>query len=178
MTERIRVGPASLADVRELRHRVLRPGQPPGVLDGPDDTVSVHYAAWDGDRVVGTVRILPAAYDSEPDAWQLRSMAVDPRWQGRGIGRLLVDAIVAEARSRGVPLLWANARTSALGFYRKGGWHVVGDEFVQQASGLPHYRIVLSLSDAETPDTETPDAQTREVSVISPDRAQEPRSGR
>lgn len=145
MTSELRISPATTADVRELRHAVLRPGLPLGVLDGPDDERSVHYAAWDGDRVVGTVRILPAAYDGEPAAWQLRSMAVDPGYQGRGIGRLLVDAIVAEARARGVPLLWANARTAALGFYTKGGWQVVGEEFVHGSSGLPHYQIVLPL---------------------------------
>lgn len=145
--DELRVGPATTDDVREIRHRVLRPGKPFGILDSPDDERSVHYAAWLGDQVVGTVRILPAEYGGEPGAWQLRSMAVDPAYQGRGIGRLLIDAIVAEARSRGIPLLWAKARTSALGFYEKAGWTVHGEEFIHSESGLPHFEITRDLRD-------------------------------
>jgi len=142
---RIRIATATTAEVREIRHRVLRPGQPLGVLDSPDDERSVHLAAWDGDRVVGTVRILPAGHTGDPEAWQLRSMAVDPEYQGQGIGRRLLEAVVEEARRRGVGLLWANARTSALGFYTKAGWQAHGEEFLHPASGLPHYVITREL---------------------------------
>jgi len=148
----IRIGPATSEEIRELRHQVLRPGRPLGVLDSPDDLRTLQYAAWDGGRVVGCVRILPAPWpgaDSadppEPRAWQLRSMAVDPTYQGHGIGGRLLAAIEAEARARTIPLLWANARTAALGFYRRAGWRVVGEEFVHPESGLPHFRIVLAL---------------------------------
>lgn len=142
----LRVGPATNAQTRGLRHAVLRPGQPLGVLDSPADDVALDMAAWDGDRIVGCARILPSPFEDEPRAWQLRSMAVDPAYQGSGVGRQVVAALVAAARERGVPLLWANARTSALGFYRRLGWTVHGEEFIHSDSGLPHHVITLDPS--------------------------------
>jgi GNAT superfamily N-acetyltransferase len=141
----IRVGPATSAETRELRHAVLRPGQPLGVLDSPDEASSLNVAAWDGDRIVGCVRIFPKPFGGQAGAWQLRSMAVDPSYQGRGVGRAVLDAVVAIARDRGATMLWANARTAALGFYERAGWVAQGEEFIHGDSGLPHYVITLQL---------------------------------
>src|SRR5207245_1459574 len=76
--------------------------------------------------------------------WQVRGMAVDPAVQGRGVGRLLLDGGVARARGAGVSRLWAHGRDSALGFYQRLGWSVVGDGYVT-AIGLPHHLIELEL---------------------------------
>ena len=145
----ISVRRATSAETRDLRHAVLRPGRPIGVLDSPVDEIAVTIAAYDDERVVGCVRIFPDAYHEVSDAWRLGGMAVAPAYQGLGIGRLIEQAAVRDARGLEVPLLWANARTSALGFYEKSGWQVVGDEFIHTGSGLPHYVIVLHLDDPD-----------------------------
>lgn len=48
-------------------------------------------------KVVGTGALMPHG-----DGWEMAKMAVDPAFQGKGIGRMVADAIIAEARSRGL----------------------------------------------------------------------------
>ena len=43
----------------------------------------------------------------------------------------------------GAPLMWANGRVSALGFYERLGWDAVGEEFSYGPADLPHYVIRL-----------------------------------
>ena len=48
-------------------------------------------------------------------------------------------------RAAGAPLLWANARMTALGFYERLGFEVVGEEYLHGPLGLPHKIILLPL---------------------------------
>ena len=72
-------------------------------------------------------------------------MAVDPSRQGSGVGAQVLSQAVAAAREAGAPLIWANARTTALGFYLRHGWQVAGEEFLASDTGLPHHPIRLDL---------------------------------
>jgi hypothetical protein len=42
-------------------------------------------------------------------------------------------------------MLWANARVSALGFYERLGFEIVGEEYVYGPLELPHKIIRLAL---------------------------------
>ena len=86
----------------------------------------------------------PTPYRPGVEAWQLRGMAVDPASQGRGIGKLVLDAAVGRLRVGGVPVLWANVRDTAMGFYQRLGWEIVGEGFINEI-GLPHHVAVLDL---------------------------------
>jgi GNAT superfamily N-acetyltransferase len=136
--------PATAATVRPLRNRVLRPTKQDTPAYDADPT-AVHLAAIDGDVVVGCATVFPDPYDGEPAAWHLRGMAVDPARQGEGIGTVLLEAAAAVALAAGAPLLWAEGRVSALGFYQRLGWRVVGVEFIHPDSGLAHQRIVRDV---------------------------------
>lgn len=50
---------------------------------------------------------------------------VDPDCQGRGVGRLLMDAIERIARNRRVRMLGLHSSTTAADFYRRLGWRPV-----------------------------------------------------
>lgn len=129
-------------ELLDLRHRVLRPGRPreTASLPGDDLPTTRHFAALDGDRVVGCATFLASALEGEP-AWQLRGMATDPGSRGRGVGRtLLADAAGALARDRGPTLFWCNARTSARGFYERLGWTVISGECPIEGVG-PHVKM-------------------------------------
>lgn len=141
----IEVRRASDDEVRALRLGGLRPTAP--VVPSPYDLdpATVHIGAFVAGTAVGCASVFPEAYDGEPNAWRLRGMAVSPEHQGQGIGRLVLEAAVATARAAGAPLLWANGRTSALGFYKPLGWQPVGEEFNYGPAGLPHYVIVRPL---------------------------------
>lgn len=63
-------------------------------LQQPDVSV---WAAVDGDEVLGTV----ALKELDPQHGELKSMRTVAAARGRGIGRLLLGHVVAEARARG-----------------------------------------------------------------------------
>jgi GNAT superfamily N-acetyltransferase len=142
---------ASVDEIMPLRHAVLRPGYPPEASRYEQDADAVHIGAWDGDALVACATVFAdpwAGPPPEPDAWRLRGMAVEPARQGGGVGADVLAAAVAAARESGAPVMWANARTTALGFYERYGWRVAGEEFDAADTGLPHHPILLDLRNA------------------------------
>ncbi|MBB6049469.1 GNAT family N-acetyltransferase [Armatimonas rosea] len=120
-----------------LRWRVLRPGRPESTTHFPGDDLPTtrHFAALDQKgEVIGCASVLEA--DSR---LQLRGMATAPEWQGKGVGRAVLEAVHQYASHRALPL-WCNARVSAVGFYEKNGWQVEGDRFEVPDVG-PHYKM-------------------------------------
>jgi len=149
----LRVVDISTSDTHAVRMAVLRKGTPSQdpryAQDDLPDTRHLGVRVTDerGDRLVATSTWLPAPWPEEPtsQAVQLRGMAVLNDVQGLGVGRLLLDAGVARARADGARFVWARARDSAIGFYERAGFNVVGDVFVDDATGLDHHLVVLDL---------------------------------
>jgi predicted GNAT family N-acyltransferase len=71
-------------------------------------------------------------------------MVVAEAERGSGVGRAVLDRAVELAVSRDVGSLWAEARSSALGFYERAGWTVDGDEWIKAGIG-PHRYIHRDL---------------------------------
>ena len=137
--------------VMDLRVRVLRRGTPVTTCDYPEDSLPdvVHLAAIDGAGVViGTSTWFSKECPEMPGipAVQLKGMAVDDRMQTGGVGRALVTTGESWARDRGVTIGWARARDSALGFYEKCGYSVVGDGFIDGPTAMPHHIVVKRLT--------------------------------
>jgi ribosomal protein S18 acetylase RimI-like enzyme len=65
--------------------------------------------------------------------------------RSQGIGERLLDAAIAIVRAADASLIWANGRSTALGFYVREGWTVVGEEFLHPESGVMHQKIMLAL---------------------------------
>jgi amino-acid N-acetyltransferase len=80
-----------------------------------------HVAVEEG-RVVGC----SALHFTWGDMAEVRSLAVDPEAGGKGIGRALVEANIAEARTHG--LVQVYAFTYVTGFFEKLGFRVVPHE--------------------------------------------------
>lgn len=150
------IRPISAAETRPLRGSVLRPGQPPEnlVYPGDDAPGSFHAGAFVDGELVGVASVfpepMPAAF--RPDrsdldggnAYRLRGMATRPDLQGRGIGKAALLRCIEHVRKAGADVLWCNARTPALGFYRPLGFTPVGDEFEIEGIG-PHYVMWLDV---------------------------------
>jgi GNAT superfamily N-acetyltransferase len=137
----------SVEEVRPYRLQWLRRGTASEnvVFTGDDDAETVHLLARGSDGApAGVASWMHAASPDRPGepALQLRGMATDPARRRQGVGRALVDACVALATERGLTWVWANARDSALDFYRSAGFEVVGDGFVTADTQLPHHRIL------------------------------------
>jgi len=140
---------ATVDEIMPLRHAVLRPGYPLEASHYAEDDVAVHISAWEDATLVGCATVFADPWLGPPevaDAWRLRGMAVDPDLQRSGVGTQVLSEAVAAARDAGAPVIWANARTTALGFYLRHGWRVAGEEFLASDTGLPHHPILLELS--------------------------------
>ncbi len=136
--------------LHELRRRVLRSNNPESnVVDTRDDDPTTwHFAGFVGERVVVGASFYPATAPVNPElrSYQLRFMAVDFDVQGRGYGTAVMAAAEAALRALGAEQIWANARDTALGFYRATGWTVVpGSEHVSGETQLPHSVVVRRL---------------------------------
>ena len=77
----------------------------------------------DADGVLGY-----AGLDHGGDVADVMTIAVAPRGQGRGLGRLLLDELERRARSRGAAHVILEVRadnTAARGLYERGGYTVL-----------------------------------------------------
>lgn len=120
-------------EVRPLRHRVLRPNQAveETLYPGDDLADTVHLAAYDGDRAGGRIVGIASLYREGRAAgpgWRLRGMATDASVRGAGHGAEVLAACIDHVATAGGGELWCNARMAAVGFYRRAGFEVVGEE--------------------------------------------------
>lgn len=141
----LKVVDISSADTLDLRGRVLRGGSDHSGFPDDDLGGTFHLGARDGDDIVGVATFVPR----EDGVWQLRGMAVEPDRQGQAIGTAILDEAASRLRRAGAHLVWANGRDTALGFYERAGWVVVGEGYVLPVQGdrpgMPHHRVELRL---------------------------------
>jgi GNAT superfamily N-acetyltransferase len=133
-----------------LRRRILSNDDPDkNVVDPRDDeSTSLHFGGFLGDRIVVSASFFPSPAPVRPElvSLQLRYMATDLDVQGQGFGAELLTFALDVLREHGVEQVWANARDSALGFYRATGWDVLeGSEHISTLSFLPHSVISKML---------------------------------
>ena len=99
------------------------------------DAVSRHALALIDGEAVGCGRLLPDGH--------IGRMALRKVFRGRGVGRMLLAALVSEASGRGLSMLQLHAQTHALGFYAQAGFVAEGVEFDE--AGIPHRLMVRRL---------------------------------
>jgi len=102
---------------------------PPDLEWDEDDAHALHLLALDqSGEPVGTGRLTPDGH--------IGRMAVLEPWRGTGVGAALLEALMKAARRRGLAEVVLNAQVSAIGFYRRHGYTVEGEEFMD--AGIPH----------------------------------------
>lgn len=114
---------------------MLRPGRPPvaSVYPGEDDPRTRHVAAYLGAEVVAVGTVFPDRAPWAPhrtDAWRIRGMATRDGLRGRGVGRLVLDALIDHAAANGANFVWCEARIGAPRFYGRAGFVVEGEPFM------------------------------------------------
>lgn len=83
------------------------------------------------------------------DAYKLHKIYVLPGLQGKGIGRYMIDHIVADLKEKGVKLLYLNVNrynTAARSFYEKMGFDVVREEDIDIGGGYFMNDYILKLA--------------------------------
>jgi GNAT superfamily N-acetyltransferase len=95
------------------------------ILDNPEQEIIAHggevFFAIKNGKVVGTVALKAEAATT----YELTKMAVDDSQRGNGYGKLLLDAAIAHARSKGASCIVLSSHTSlmpALTMYRQAGF--------------------------------------------------------
>jgi GNAT superfamily N-acetyltransferase len=131
------------ADVRPMRSALLRPKQQPDELVYEGDALpgALHAVARDdAGKIIGIVSVSPEPHPTRPAPgdWRIRGMATDPSVRGTGVGAALLAFAMEHARRTGGRRVWCNARTTAVGFYRRFGMGTEGEEFLY-GDNLPHY---------------------------------------
>jgi ribosomal-protein-alanine N-acetyltransferase len=124
----------SRAVYAEMLQRPMQPG--PGTVSGPipgptSGVVRAVFCAMQGELVTGfaVVAMLQIAGARE---CELENMAVDPVWRRRGLGRRLVETVLAWCQERNALQLSLEVRASnsaALGLYATMGFQPVGRRF-------------------------------------------------
>src|SRR5258708_5713131 len=143
----ITVRPAQVEEIVDLRHRVLRAGLPrhEAVFPGDELPTNHHFGAFFDLENSATLCCATFHLNSWQDqpAWQLRGMATDPAWVGRGLGRAVLNLAISRIKATSpVQMFWCNARVPAIPFYEKMGWQIASERFEIPTAG-PHHRMIL-----------------------------------
>jgi GNAT superfamily N-acetyltransferase len=147
MAENYFVEEVPTSEVLVLRMAVLRDGTPsqdPRYAD--DDTEgSVNLGIRESGLLVACSTWLPRPWplDQTAPATQLRGMAVAKHLQSKGLGNILLQAGITRAKTLESTYVWARARDRALYFYERNGFETIGDQFIDEASGLGHHLVML-----------------------------------
>ena len=115
------IEPATTRDLPEIRALLERLHLP---LAGVDEHLRTMLVARDGEHVVGT-----AALELYADGALLRSVAVEPRQQGRQLGHQLTDAALRLAASHGASAVFL-LTTTAERFFPRFGFEPIAREDV------------------------------------------------
>jgi ribosomal protein S18 acetylase RimI-like enzyme len=111
-----------------LRRDVLYPDKKVFEMEMEDDNYGIHFGAFEDDKLAGVISLF-----NEDTDFQFRKLAVEPEFQGKGIGGKLLQQVINHAVENGGTRIWCNARWSAIGFYLKAGFRQTGQLFANAA---------------------------------------------
>ena len=137
----IEFGSPSYQKMVELRFQILR--HPLGLtfdqadLDKEKEDILIGF--FEDEVLEGCCILTP---DNKTNV-RLRQMAVISGLQGKGIGQVIMNFAENVARDRGFKVLHMHARKSAVGFYQKLGYEIVGEAFEEVT--IPHFEMQKNL---------------------------------
>ncbi len=103
--------------------------------DGADEGSTHFLALTSAGHYIGCARLLPNG--------QIGRMAVLGNYRRSGIGALLLEAAVAEAKKLGMQRIFLHAQSYAEQFYHKGGFVAFGERFME--AGIEHIAMEMIL---------------------------------
>ncbi len=133
-------------DTYPIRKAVLRDGMTLShEMLGDHESDTLHLGLFESDSLVCIASFMQASNDLfKGRQFQLRGMASANAAQGKGFGKLLLEEAELRLKNRGVAILWCNARTVAIDFYKKLNYQTIGT-FFQVAQVGPHYLMFKKL---------------------------------
>ena len=127
----------------ELRYKILR--QP---WDQPKDTASDHLETSSVNAFIsdekGTVIACGRLQENENKIGQIRYMAVDSDYQGKGLGKLILIFLEERAKELQLNKIELQARENALEFYKANKYSIKEKSFLLWGI-IQHYLMEKSL---------------------------------
>ncbi|CDF80511.1 acetyltransferase, GNAT family protein [Formosa agariphila KMM 3901] len=136
-------------DTYTVRQPILRPGRPlkdcEFINDNHADTF--HLGLYKKSNLIGVVTFMKTNSDLflEVNQYQLRGMAILEEFQGLQYGNLLIKNGETKIQSIQADLIWLNARETALKFYQRNGYKIIGEPFNIPKVGI-HYTMYKQLN--------------------------------
>ncbi len=133
----VKVHAVDVAEVRPMRQRYLRPGQPLESVNyvSDSDATATHYAIRDTRGVVigiGSMhfdnRVAGVGPYLTPGA-RVRGLAVEESERRSGHGRSILSEMIRIATEAGIEEVWANAREGSFEFFSAMAFREVSSEF-------------------------------------------------
>lgn len=138
----INYGDSDYEKMVELRTEVLR--KPLGLhfsqeyLENEKDTILI--GGFEDEKIIACCLLRKLS----EDVIQLQQMAVAPELQKHHIGSELIAFAEEQALQAGFSKLFMHARKTAIGFYQKLGYEIIGDEF--EEVNIPHFMMKKDLN--------------------------------
>ncbi|GEA50003.1 acetyltransferase [Vibrio inusitatus NBRC 102082] len=104
-------------------------------FDGQDES-AIHAIIYDNDEPVATGRMLEDGH--------IGRIAVLISHRGKGLGTIIVEAMIDEARNRNFTKVYLGAQVHALDFYQKLRFESIGERY--EEVGIEHQTMQLSLN--------------------------------
>ena len=98
-----------------------------------DDPLAWHAVVLDHGKAIATGRLLRNG--------KIGRLAVLKEYRGLGLGSELLKTLVSYGRQEGIKEFFLHAQTSAVGFYERHGFKVIGLAF--EEAGIDHIKMVL-----------------------------------
>jgi N-acetylglutamate synthase-like GNAT family acetyltransferase len=130
-------------DYYRLRYTILRKpwAQPEGSEKDSEEDQAFHFAVKDNHgRIKGVCRLQKI----DQVTGQIRYMAVATEVQGKGLGRMLLQAAEERAVQEGLTVIILQAREQAVPFYRSNGYIIVEKTFLLFGA-VQHYLMQKNL---------------------------------
>ena len=102
------------------------------------DSYAKHYVVYDGDEVIGTVRILYGSVFAK-----IQRFAVVSSKRQNGVGRYMMQYVLDILKQEGQKMIILDAQVRVEEFYRKFGFVRMGSEFMD--AGIPHVKMCLKF---------------------------------
>lgn len=101
---------------------------------------SHHFILEDGDVIVGSAMSTPLPNGQI----KIRQVAIEPSWQGQGLGKILMLGVEDHARTEGFTEAILHARQVAVAFYEAIGYEIIDEPF--EEVGIPHRKMRKAIS--------------------------------
>ncbi|GAA3766214.1 GNAT family N-acetyltransferase [Flavobacterium ginsengiterrae] len=131
-----------------VRQPVLRKGKPieSCIFEGDDLATTHHFGLYNNEDLIGIISLFKQTNTifAEKNQAQIRGMAILENNQKKGYGEALVRHCENYCKEQNTELIWFNARTAAVGFYKRMDYQILGEPFDIKDVG-EHYLMYKKL---------------------------------